>query len=195
MSKEIFAVTRAVLAEDLLQAATTEATMLWRDREYLPECISVKPGQTIDESPFINAKIDKKDQAFYAKETPAILELLKELAVTDTAIANVDMQPVMPRSMTINYCFAGTKVIPHRDVGDGRDNVSRIATLCSKGLFRVLDQEAEPFIEPTIVTPGDFHELFNPRVRLKRRLHEASTIGDETRISIGFQVPVIRFSS
>ncbi len=198
MSKRILAVHKNILSPELTKEAADDARKLRRDIGWL--CVKADLRDTEQEfdgalvSPFMRITIDDESKRVLKRETPSLLSLLEEIDLIPTAIDGLQgIQLTRIRELTINYLDKGTVVNRHRDRSDdGIPKVSRVATLCGKGLFGIITLPEEDPIEPMEIAAGDLHELFNPAELLECPLHWATSTDDtEDRISIAFQVPAI----
>lgn len=198
MSSNILAINRQVLTPELVADAAKDARKLRRDIGWLGVKADLRDTELEFDgalvSPFMRITIDDESKSVLKCETPSLLSLLEEIDLIPTAIDGLQgIQLTRIRELTINYLDKGTVVNRHRDRSDdGMPKVSRVATLCGKGLFGIITLPEEDPIEPMEVAAGDLHELFNPAEQLQRPLHWANSTDDtEDRISIAFQVPAI----
>lgn len=198
MPNKVLAVHRKALTPELVSDAAKEARRLREDISWLGNTAELyDTEQEYDgalASPYMRIAIDDAQQRLFKYEIPALLLLLQEIDAIPTAIDGIQgITGTRVRELTINYLDRGTVVNRHRDRSDDRlPKVSRVATLCGRGLFGIVTPPGTEPIEPIEVAAGDLHELYNPAELLQRPLHWATST-DETidRISIAFQVPAI----
>ena len=161
-------------------------------------CRLIKPDSELDSddinAPFIGfSALQAKDKTelhdFLKDKVPTFLHTLQTLG---GYAVNVADNVALPSTFTINFAAPGQLVPKHRDYGDNSTaGQSWVATLMGRGEFTIFDRHGDYTLP---LTAGDICTFTNPATYRERPLHQAVTIGNKTRVSLGTQASIINRS-